>query len=384
MQKSTDSIKSENRVSANELSQLIKVFAKRIIEDPELATALPPLLIHGSPGVGKSTIVKSVAKELGIGFVDVRLAEIDSVDIRGLPSVDNDRHSMTWNPPEFWPRDPKSKGILFLDEITSCPKDTQVAAYEIILDRKLGDFYRVPDGWYICAAGNKVEDSAVAYTMSSALANRFMHVELQESVEDWAKWAIGHSINPAVVAFIRTRPELLFNMDNENLERGWPTPRSWEKVSHVITMMEETGAPEKFIKKAIYGLVGNAAGVEFINFYKNKTIFDDVFAAIIDPSIDYEIPDGVDKQYAVVSAIVYYLWKGKDEKDEANRLNGFFKIAMKLPSNFSTMAVVDAMSVDSEHKQISKNYSKILLSHPMYLKWSAKHGSAMKKRIKVN
>ena len=173
-------------------------------------------------------------------------------------------------------------------------------------------------------------------------------------------------------------------MDNENLERGWPTPRSWEKVSHVITMMEETGAPEKFIKKAIYGLVGNAAGVEFINFYKNKTIFDDVFAAMVDPSIDYEIPDGVDKQYAVVSAIVYYLWKGKDEKDEANRLNGFFKIAMKLPSNFSTMAVVDAMSVDSEHKQISKNYSKILLSHPMYLKWSAKHGSAMKKRIKVN
>ena len=167
-----------------------------IFDDPELAKKLPPLIIHGKPGVGKSAIVKQVAEELGIEFRDVRLAQMDAVDIRGLPSVNTEEHIMTWNIPDFFPRDPKSKGILFFDEISAADRSLQVSVYQIVLDRCLSDAYKVPDGWYICAAGNRIEDRAVAMSMSSALANRFMHVELTEDAEDWARWAINEGINP--------------------------------------------------------------------------------------------------------------------------------------------------------------------------------------------
>ena len=297
-----------NKVTATELHDILVMQTQGIIENPELAKKLPPLLIHGAPGIGKSQIVKQVAEELGIGFIDVRLAEMDAVDIRGLPSVDNKNHSMTWNPPDFWPRDPDSKGILFLDEVISCDRSIQVAAYELILDRKLGDIYQVPDGWYICGAGNRTEDRAVAMSMSSALANRFMHVELTEDSEDWARWAINGGINPSVVGFIRYRPEMLHHMDGENLENGWPSPRSWEKVSHMVDIMEKTNAKKTIIKKIVYGLVGPGAGAEFMEFYKNRDVYENILDMMRDPKKAVVVPEKADQQYAMVAAMVYHLW----------------------------------------------------------------------------
>ena len=370
-----------NKVTSDELYQIIEMQVTGLLENPDLAKKLPPLLISGPPGVGKSTIVRSVAENLGIGFVDVRLAQMDAVDVRGLPSVDNDAHSMRWNPPEFWPRGKDTKGILFLDEITSIDRSMSVAAYQLILDRKIGDDYSVPDGWYICAAGNRIEDRAVAMTMSSALANRFMHVELTEDVEDWAKWAIQNSINPSVIGFVRYRPEMLFQMDGQNLERGWPSPRSWEKVSHMIDIMEKTNAKKNIVKKIVYGLVGEGAGAEFMEFYKNRDMYENIVDMMLDPNKEVVIPPKADQQYAMVAAMVYHLWRGKDEADEKKRLAGFFRIATELPSNFATMAIVDAMSVNSEHKKVSKDYTKILLSHPGYIGWSKIHGKALKKHL---
>lgn len=370
-----------NKITATELHDILKMQVEGILTDPALAMKLPPLLVHGAPGIGKSQIVKQVAEELGIGFIDVRLAEMDAVDIRGLPSVDGEKHSMTWNPPDFWPRDPKSKGILFLDELVSCDRSIQVAAYELILDRKLGDIYKVPDGWYICAAGNRTEDRAVAMSMSSALANRFMHVELTEDCDSWVKWAIGEGINPAVVGFIRYRPEVLHNMDGENLEYGWPSPRSWEKVSHMVDILERTNAKAPTVKKIVFGLVGPGAGGEFLEFYKNRAVYENILDMMLDESKPVVIPDKADQQYAMESAMVYHLWRGKDEADQEKRIAGFFRIATKLPSNFATMAVVDAMSFEGKHKEVSKDYARILCSHPKYLEWTKVHGKAMKKHL---
>lgn len=370
-----------NSVSASELHDILVMQVQGILDDPSLAAKLPPLLIHGAPGIGKSQIVRQVCEELGIGFIDVRLAEMDAVDIRGLPSVDGDRHSMTWNPPDFWPRDEKSKGILFLDEIVSCDRSIQVAAYELILDRKLGDIYKVPDGWYICAAGNRVEDRAVAMSMSSALANRFMHVELAENCDDWVKWAVNKGINPAVVGFIRYRPEMLHHMEGENLEYGWPSPRSWEKVSHMVDIMEKTNAKKTTVKKIVFGLVGPGAGSEFMEFYKNRAVYENLLEMMLDESKPVVVPEQADQQYAMASALVYHLWRGKDEQESAKRIDGFFRIVTKMPSNFATMAIMDAMSFNGAHKEVDGNAMKVLISHPRYLEWAKVHGKAMKKHL---
>ena len=96
-----------------------------------------PVFIHGSPGIGKSFITAEMAKERGWELVDIRLSQLDPVDLRGIPSVDGDMTK--WMPPVFFPRDENSQGILFLDELNSAPPTVQSAIYQLILDRAIGE-----------------------------------------------------------------------------------------------------------------------------------------------------------------------------------------------------------------------------------------------------
>jgi len=328
-----------NLVSSDEVYNIIKTSAETLIANPDLAGALPAIMLRGAPGVGKSTIVKSVAQELGIGFIDVRLAQMERVDFAGLPSV---KDGMTeWNVPSFWPRDMKSKGIILLDEITSAPSDCQVAAYSVVLDRRIPNSnYVLPNGWLIVAAGNRTCDRAVVKTMSSALANRFVHFEVEANSEDWVKWAVCNEINPAVIGFINYRPNLLFKMEGQNLEQGWPSPRSWERVSNCIKMFN--GSTE-LLRKVVYGLIGNGVGLEFMEFFKMSSEFDSILEVMTNPKADFELPDKADRRYAVASAVVYHLWNGTDDKDTETRINGFYKVLVKMPNDFGAMMIRAAM-----------------------------------------
>lgn len=359
-QNTSVAIDTHNRMTMDELEEIITTNCKLIIENPGIAAAIPPILIHSSPGVGKSSIVRQVAKKLGIGFVDVRLAEMESVDIRGLPSVDNEKGVMKWNAPDFWPRDPNSKGIIFLDELTSCDKSCQVAAYELILDRKIGDFYKVPDGWYIVSAGNLTTDRAVALTMSSALSNRFLHVELNVDDEQWRKWAFSNNIHASVIGYIAYKPNSLFNMEKENLERGWPSPRSWERVSQMTNIY---GSNEEILRKVVYGLVGPAKGIEYIEFHKLARKFENVLDMMLGKA-PIKIPIKNDERYAMCATMLYVMWRGKNDADEKQRLDGFFKIVKELPPEFIMMCINGAQySRGDEYRAIS---AKKLFNHPLY------------------
>ena len=367
-EKSTVSIDTHNKMSIEELVEILRTNCRMIIENPDLAETLPPILIHSSPGIGKSSVVKQVAESLGIGFVDVRLAEIESVDIRGLPSVDKEKGVMKWNAPDFWPRDPDSKGIIFLDEITACDKSCQVAAYELILDRKIGDFYKVPKGWYIVSAGNLTTDRAVATTMSSALSNRFLHVELEADHEAWLRWAHSHDVHPAVTGYIMYRPENLFNMSKENLERGWPSPRSWDKVSQMTKIY---GSNESLLRKIVYGLVGPAKGIEFIEFFKINKKFDNIID-MLDGKTPIKIPTKNDELYAFCSSLIYVLWKGKDEAEDKKRLDGFFNILSEMENrpDFMLMCVNGAMYPGTDEQNAAA--CEKLYTHKMWSKITKK------------
>lgn len=364
-----------NRVTGAELAHLLKMNLKALERDPLQAKLLPPMMVWGAPGLGKSSILRQAAEDLGIGFIDVRLAQREPVDIRGLPVPGED--GVKWLVSSDWPRDPKSRGIILFDEITAADRSLQVAAYEFILDRRLGELYRVPDGWYICAAGNRTEDRAVAATMSSALANRFMHVELGEDVESWVAWARTHDIRPEVIGFIRFRPETLFRQKNENLERGWPTPRAWERVSRMLDIMQ--GESEELVRKMVYGLVGNRAGVEFMESLKISQSFDDVLKMMTDASVPVKIPERADARYALVSAMGYFLWRGKNEDEEKKLIDGFYRIALKLSSDFASMAMIDAIAGKDGHPDADK-MNKMFLN-PAYKGWTDKHGKELRKRI---
>ena len=366
-----------NRVTAEELERLLTMQLMAIGEEPCRSKELPPLMVWGAPGLGKSTILRSIAEKMGIGFIDVRLAQREPVDIRGLPVPGDD--GVKWLVASEWPRDPKSRGVILFDEITAADRSLQVAAYEFILDRRLGTLYTVPDGWYICAAGNRTEDRAVATTMSSALANRFLHVEMREDAESWISWALKHDIHPSVLGFIRYRPEMLFRQDGENLERGWPTPRAWERVSRMLSMFGEE--EEGLLRKVVYGLVGDRAGVEFTSFHKLNLECDDTLEMMTNPKYPVVIPERADRKYALCSSMVYLLWRGQDNADEQRRIDGFFRICMRLTSDFASMAMMDAMAGKGgrpEEECVEK-----LFAHKMYRQWAEKHGKAMRRHVKI-
>ena len=366
-----------NKITPEDLEAIVRNNVEIIAENPELSSALPPLMVWGGPGMGKSTILRNVAKEAGIGFIDIRLAQREPVDIRGLPVPNED--SVSWLISSDWPRDANSHGILLFDELTAADRSLQVAAYEIILDRRLGNLYHLPDGWYIVAAGNREEDMAVATTMSSALANRFMHVELQESPEEWVRWGLQNGIHPAVIGFIRFRPDLLFHQENENLERGWPTPRSWERVSTMLHRFRIEDKPY-LLDKMLYGLVGNQAGVEFLAFKEIAAQFDDTHELMTNPNKKINIPEKPDQRYAFCAAVAYHLWRGKSPEEEAQLLSGFYRIAMALPSDFATMLMIDALTGNRKTDDPSVFADK-LYHHKGYAAWAEKHGKAMRARM---
>ncbi len=364
-----------NRISCPQLDQLLRAQLDALQADPSQAQFLPPLMIWGPPGVGKSSIIRAVARDYGIGFIDVRLAQREPVDIRGLP-VPSDE-GVTWQVSAEWPRDPKSRGIILFDEITAADRSLQVAAYEFILDRRLGNLYSVPDGWYICAAGNRVEDRAVSTTMSSALSNRFLHVELEANAEDWISWAVGQGLHPSVTGYIRYRPDNLFRQQGENLERGWPTPRSWERVAHMLGVLRNAG--DTLVRKAVYGLVGDRAGVEFLAFHKLSKNFDDVLDLMLDPTAKISIPAEADRRFALVAALGYHLWRGTDEADQAARLDGFFRICLELSSDFACLAMTDALGPVTS--PLAEERAAKLFNHPRYAEWKNRYGSAFRKHI---
>jgi hypothetical protein len=226
---------------------------------PELARQLPPLMLWGPPGIGKSALFRSVCDELGVPLVDVRLAQREPVDLRGIPVPDGDQ--VRWLVSSEWPRDPQSRGIILFDELSSADRAVQVAAYELLLDRRLGDTYQVPDGWYLCGAGNRASDASVVTTMSAALANRFLHLEMKAHAPSWVTWARSVELDEDVCDFIEEYPQHLFGMP-ASAQRGWPSPRSWERLAvmrqHVLPQLHED------MHEIVYaGLIGPGIAVTF-------------------------------------------------------------------------------------------------------------------------
>ena len=362
--------KTPGTISINELKELLRDNLNALWEnDPALHTKyaeasmmIPPVMVWGAPGVGKSTAVRELAKELGIGFIDVRLAQREPVDMRGLPVPDERENSVKWLVSGEWPRDPESRGIIMFDELTAADKTLQVAAYEFILDRRLGSLYAVPPGWYIMAAGNRVEDRAVACAMSSALANRFLHVEVAAEADSFLDWATENNLHPAVSDFIKLRPELLFSQEKEDLQRGWPSPRSWERVSTMLEIAEKNHR-KTTLTQTIPGLVGLGAAAEFLAFYKNMFYMSDTIdiADALEHGRPIPLPQKADLLHACCGAVAYHVKLAKDEKTFPAIAENFLKFVDSLPNDFAAMIMND---VESALKGTPR--WKVIEKHPLF------------------
>jgi hypothetical protein len=289
-----------------------------------------PLLISGPPGVGKSDLWAAVAQKTKRHFIDLRLSMMDPVDLLGLQSI---KDGVTqWNRPAWMPPiGSKEKYLILFDEIADIGRTMQSAAYQLILNGRAGPHVLGAD-CYRCAAGNRREDKAAAQAMSTALANRFAHLEVRADPDAFIEWCNNNDIDPLIPGFIRFRPNLLYSMEGADL-RAFPTPRTWARVAKCVN----TDASVRF--RLVASLIGEGPAGEFEVYMKglNLPSLDDILA---DPK-RCPIPKEPSSKYALSSMLARY----------AKREN-FSKIVQYVSRSdfgrdFETVTALDATKRDS-------------------------------------
>ena len=242
------------------LTKRINQMIKHTVEDGRKQRGVP--YITSQPGTGKSSVMAQIAEEKGMRLIDVRLAQLAPEDIRGVPFPDKEDKVTYWFSPNFLPHDTNEKTILFLDELDKCNPAVQNAALQLLLDRKVGD-YNVPDTCFMVAAGNRVQDNSYSINLSSALANRLYHLEMDNTVSDWTDWAMNSSIRQEIVGFIQFRPEILYEKELKEGMTAYPTPRTWEFLSHLL---DTFGSKDEDVIDAGQMSVGVGAAREFLAY----------------------------------------------------------------------------------------------------------------------
>ena len=293
-----------------------------------LVEARLPAFVWGPPGIGKSSIVAQIAEAKGLEFLDLRLALLDPTDLKGIPFFDPENRQGVWAPPSFLPDDPDSRGILFLDEINSAPPAVQASAYQLVLDRRVGE-YELPEGWSIVAAGNRENDRGVVYRMPPPLANRFVHLEMEAVLEDWKAWAYRSGVSPELIAYLSYDPGRLFAFDPQKSEKAFPTPRSWSYVDRML----RAGLPEALLTEALSGAVGREAAVGFLSFLQVRTELPDPEAILAGEAT--EVPE--DPRALTVLAVGLADRMAREPGE--GRLDALLRYSMELPGEFAVMLV---------------------------------------------
>ena len=297
-----------------------------------------PVMLWGPPGVGKSQIVAQIAAENGAPVIDIRLSQMEPSDLRGIPMRAGDH--VEWAIPSILPDAERhgEAGILFLDEITSAPPSVSAAAYQLILDRCLGN-YQVPDGWAIFAAGNRQGDRGVTYTMPSPLANRFSHFDVDINLDDWVSWAYRQGIDDRIIAFLRFRPEKLFEFDPAHNPVAFPTPRSWEFAHNAL---QKFGNSTELLTETLQACVGPATGIELKAYIDNLTNMPDLQEIIAGEAV--QVPREVDLQYAVATALVGHAIRALDNDGEDRVRGTILRFASRFPEREMGVMMVSDMT----------------------------------------
>ena len=296
-----------------------------------------PVMLWGPPGVGKSQMVAQIGAGHDVPVIDIRLSQMEPSDLRGIPFRTGEH--VEWATPAILPDAMRhgQKGILFLDEITSAPPSVSAAAYQLILDRRLGE-YEVPDGWAIFAAGNRQGDRGVTYTMPAPLANRFSHFEFETNLDDWVAWAYANGIDERVIGFLRFRPELLFDFDPAHNPVAFPSPRSWEFAHRGL---QKFGKQPALLQGTLQACVGPAAGVEIHAFVNSLDQMPDLDGIV--EGTETAVPQEIDLQYAVAAALVGRAIRAKEGPDTNRVIGNILRYARNFPQREMGVMLVSDM-----------------------------------------
>jgi hypothetical protein len=293
-----------------------------------------PVFLWGPPGIGKSDIVKQIGEDAGREVIDVRLALWEPTDIKGIPYYNSDQGKMVWAPPSELPTNEDSTAIIFLDELNSAPPAVQAAAYQLILNRRVGT-YELPKGVDVVAAGNREGDRGVTYRMPAPLANRFIHLEMKIDFDDFQEWAVNNSVHPEVLGYVGFAKQDLYDFDPKSPSKAFATPRSWVFVSDLL---KDDDCDIDTLHNLIAGAVGDGLAVKFMAHRKIAGRLPKAEDILKGKVKDLSIKE-VSAMYSLTVSLCYELkdQAEKKAKDFDAQADCFFRYMM---DNFPTELVV--------------------------------------------
>lgn len=241
------------------------------------------------------------------------------------------------------------RGILLIEELTSAPKRVQAAAYQLIQDRKLGE-YTLPNNWFIIALGNREDDNGVFVQMPSPLANRFEIHTIGYDLDVWKKnFAYKVDINPLVISYLNFKPSALHNFIPDSNTMIFASPRTWQAVSDILNT-DNLDMDDDILRYKIEGNVGEIECNSFLQFCKLKDELVSVDDIILGKEV--EIPKEHDKIYLLIGSVISKLSNIRDMNMESmsdefmdiftNSINFF----LKLKPEFTILALKDLVSLN--------------------------------------
>ena len=272
-----------------------------------------PVFLWGPPGVGKSEVVADIATELGGYMIDLRLSQMEPTDIRGIPFFNKNNEKMDWAPPIDLPDDEMAAQypiiVLLLDEMNSAAPAVQAAAYQLILNRRIGK-YKLPDNVVMVAAGNRESDKGVTYRMPTPLANRFIHQEMKVDFASWQEWAVMNRIHKDVVGYLSFAKQDLYDFDAKSASRAFATPRSWTFVSQLL---EDGNVDDDTVTNLVAGTVGEGLAVKFMAHRKVAGRMPDPVDILKGKVKDLNVKE-VSAMYSLVISMCYELKAAVENK----------------------------------------------------------------------
>ena len=299
--------------------------------------------LHSSPGIGKSSIVKQLCKKHSLEMVDLRLASIEPTDLCGIPYVHNGEQ--LFSIPDWFPSDPKSKGVIFLDELSNASIAVQHVAYRLILDREIQTNRRLPDGWFVVAAGNLKTDQTGVKGIVPALANRFYtHLEIIPNLSDFTVYALENRVDERVVGFLNFNSAMLYRAPT-SASTAFPTPRSWVAAAKWLTYDFTDGQ----LITTLSGCIGEGTATEFLSYMKYFRDLPD-FKKIMNGKLEYKVKlDDLGLLFAVATSTMYNLMENHKQVEAVRNLD---KVLVQLPEDF-VMMVFKTLQQTNNHEMIS-------------------------------
>lgn len=310
-------------------------------------TTRQPLYIEGPPGIGKTDITREFSRDEDLELLACHLVYWDPVDLRGMPSIADGQ--TTWLTPSIFPT--KGKGIMFLDELPQASVSVQAACFQLLRDRKLGE-YTLPEGWSVVAAGNAQTHRAGANKILSPNVSRMMFATLDVDLQAWSEWAIKVQLHPMILAFIRFRIDLLHQFDPGKWDgKSYPCPRAWEMLGKALDYDDSISA------EVMAGIVGEAAAIEFSAFRK-------LFQAL--PPLDSIIHSPNTAPIPAEPSAMIAVATGLARKATPGNIGKILTYADRLQREYSMLLVVDALACNRKNA-----------STPEYSQWCVKNSDLL-------